>query len=306
MANTLTMGEKPMDFFVMITNDFVRDPTITPRAARLYIYLASHSDTWKLYVKAIQNATGMGRGTIYKALDDLRTAGYVQRTRLFDEAGKFNGYDYRVLSYPLPEEERDKDISSTKGHVPESGKRDDQAKQEESAGQDHLPESGRPQTVKPVSDTHKKINLQEDQHQEDQQEDMSNPGGFNEPKKQARHKYPPEFDAWWFTFPKRTGSKRNAYTQFKAALKRTDLDTLMDGARRIAAFVEAGHREVQYVKDAERWLKGDMWEEELMAPPTVSPQSGLAAWGAPSTQQQQPSGHNPFRSIYDEMRAING
>ena len=34
--------------------------------------------------------------------------------------------------------------------------------------------------------------------------------------------------------------------------------------------------------------------------------NSLADWGAPSTQQQQPSGQNPFRSIYDEMRAING
>lgn len=34
--------------------------------------------------------------------------------------------------------------------------------------------------------------------------------------------------------------------------------------------------------------------------------NSLADWGAPSAQQQQPSGPNPFRSIYDESRAING
>ena len=34
--------------------------------------------------------------------------------------------------------------------------------------------------------------------------------------------------------------------------------------------------------------------------------NSLADWGAPSTQQQAPAGQNPFRSIYDEMRAING
>lgn len=40
---------------------------------------------------------------------------------------------------------------------------------------------------------------------------------------------------------------------------------------------------------------------------TRSGSNSLADWGAPSTMQgQAPAGPNPFRSIYDEQRAING
>lgn len=125
---------------------------------------------------------------------------------------------------------------------------------------------------------------------EEEIKDLSDSDESNEPKTPKRNNYSPEFEDWWKRFPKRTGSKKNASVQFKAALKRISLEELNAATDRLAAFVAAGHRDVQFVKDAERWLKGDLWEEELIAPATATAAAGntLAAWGAPSTQPETP------------------
>jgi len=107
---------------------------------------------------------------------------------------------------------------------------------------------------------------------------------IDEPAK-PKPTYSPEFEDWWRRFPKRTGSKKNAYTQFKAALKRISLDDLNAATDNLAAFVAAGHREPRFIKDGERWLKEDRWEEILEVPNTTAPKTNsLAAWGAPSAR----------------------
>lgn len=118
--------------------------------------------------------------------------------------------------------------------------------------------------------------------------DLSDSDESNDTPKPKRIQYTPEFEDWWRRFPKRTGSKKNAFTQFKSALNRIPLEELNAATDRLAAFVRAGHKEVQFVKDGERWLKEDRWEEELIVPQAPQPQSKntLAGWGAPSARAQ--------------------
>lgn len=92
--------------FTIIPNEFVRDPEVTPRAARLYMYLVSHENGWKLSIAATMNATGMGRDQVFSALKDLRRMGYVKRYQVVND-GKFAGTTYQVFVDRLPEDERD-------------------------------------------------------------------------------------------------------------------------------------------------------------------------------------------------------
>lgn len=138
------------DNFVMVSNAFARDPKIPPRAKALFLYLASHETGWSLSINAACKATGMGRGTVYRAINDLRVAGYVARQQLTDFTGRFTGVRYAILAVPLPEGERDTVDDPTrlpedgvpKNRVPKSGKRCELGKQEKTTGGDRFPKNG--------------------------------------------------------------------------------------------------------------------------------------------------------------------
>ena len=132
--------------------------------------------------------------------------------------------------------------------------------------------------------------------------DLSDSDESNDTPKPKRIQYTPEFEDWWRRFPKRTGSKKNAFTQFKSALNRIPLEELNAATDRLAAFVRAGHKEVQFVKDGERWLKEDRWEEELIVPQAPQPQSKntLAGWGAPSARAQLAND----QAVFDSPREL--
>ena len=113
------------------------------------------------------------------------------------------------------------------------------------------------------------------------------------------------FDEWWEHVPRKK-AKGDARKAFKTALKKTDLPTLIAGIEKSKRQWQTEGRAVSKIPYPATWLRSESWEDEQDTWQETSPQSGLAAWGAPSTQQQAPAGQNPFRSIYDEMRAING
>lgn len=65
-------------------------------------YLLSQSDDWVVQVKDLQQAK-CGRDKVYRILDELKQAGYIQRERKQTEAGKFEWGDYLVSELPFPE-----------------------------------------------------------------------------------------------------------------------------------------------------------------------------------------------------------
>ncbi len=75
---------------------------------------------------------------------------------------------------------------------------------------------------------------------------------------------PPGFKDFWEVYPPRAGDRdrKPATKAFSAALKRIDLKTLLDGARRYAADCRAkGKINTEYVKQARTWLNADGWTE---------------------------------------------
>jgi hypothetical protein len=72
------------------------------------------------------------------------------------------------------------------------------------------------------------------------------------------------FGGFWSAYPKRSGtnSRKNAETRFRAAVKSgSDPETIIDGARRYAEHCDAtGKTNTEFVKAAEAWLNGRLWE----------------------------------------------
>lgn len=74
--------------------------------------------------------------------------------------------------------------------------------------------------------------------------------------------HPSRFQDFWDTYPRRR-DKRKAERAFLAAIKRTDADTIVDGARRYA---DDPNRVDQFTKYPEGWLNGDGWLDEPLPP----------------------------------------
>lgn len=281
----LQIGQRINDNFTAVTNDFTRNPEVTPRAARLYIYLMSHAVGWKLSVKAAQNATGMGRGTVYSAINDLRKLGYVQRVDLKDENGYFSGTQYQVLAYPLPEDERDDVDGKTASRVPKNEKPENQAKREETAAHVHFPKSSIPESNIPESVTYKKNNSKKTNDQEEQyKKHMLIPDGKSDnaslpldgidapgndtpssQKKTGAGKYPEDFLEWYAMYPRKK-AKGDALKAYRAARKEVGHSELMEKTRKYVRYVEQSQQEQKFVPYPATWLRASRWEDELETP----------------------------------------
>lgn len=277
----MRIGKRPNENFTIISNDFARNPDISTRAFRLYVYLMSHATGWKLSVKAAQNATGMGRGTVYAAINDLRKLGYLQRVDLKDENGQFSGSEYEVLGYPLPEHERDVVGDKAATRVPESGKRCDQQETSETPGGNRLPESGIPLNGIPESGTYKKNNSKKNNSKKNKdQKDMRIPDGKrvdsaqgelvqmadNTPaqpseQKKPANKYPADFEAWYKIYPRKK-AKGDALKAYKAARKVVEQDELLEKTAKFARYVEQSGTEPQFVPYPATWLRAAQWDDE--------------------------------------------
>lgn len=77
---------------------------------------------------------------------------------------------------------------------------------------------------------------------------------------------PPGFAEWFEVYPKRAGGRDRlgAAKSFGAQRKRgISFETLMDGARRYAAFCDATEKTgTEFVKQARTWLNKSSWKEE--------------------------------------------
>jgi hypothetical protein len=77
-------------------------------------------------------------------------------------------------------------------------------------------------------------------------------------KDKTREEYTEEFIEFWKLYPKREG-KRNAFTQYQAAIKRGATHEDIASGTKTSPRLK---REMQYVPYASTWLSGDGWEDE--------------------------------------------
>ncbi len=87
---------KSTDNFVVLQKTVLQDKNLSWKAKGLHCYLMQLPADWQINVTDLSNRSKDGREATASALSELQKAGYVKRTRISDEGGKFAGYDYEV------------------------------------------------------------------------------------------------------------------------------------------------------------------------------------------------------------------
>lgn len=219
--------------FTIVPNEFARNPKVTPRAARVFIYLMSNVEGWTTSAARVSKILEMGESTVGAALRDLEDLGYLRRERRNIDGGRFR-WEYELYAHPVTISEKASD-GATSGN--------DENVQVGTIGRkttDGLTTSGNPSTLRRLSSN--KTNVEED-HKNTQGSDP--------------------FDDWWEVYPKKVGKgqARKAYT---TAVKKVGTDTLMEKLELFKAHHEKLGTDKRYIPNASTWLNGERWDDELI------------------------------------------
>jgi len=87
---------KSTENFVILQKTVLQDENLSWKAKGLHCYLMQLPSDWQINVADLSNRSKDGRDATSSALSELQKAGYVKRTKINDEGGKFAGYDYEV------------------------------------------------------------------------------------------------------------------------------------------------------------------------------------------------------------------
>lgn len=99
---------RPRTSFTVIQNKIIEDPRISFKATAVLIYLLSKPDNWKCstaHLAKVKRAGGIGKrggegpDAIRSALTELEQAGYIERRRYQDSAGR---WAYETVVYDTP------------------------------------------------------------------------------------------------------------------------------------------------------------------------------------------------------------
>lgn len=84
------------EHYTQIPNSFLRDDSVSLEARGLLAQILSHKPGWSLSIKSVAYQNGIGRDKVKRILDELISAGYLERseTQQHDENGYLAGYDY--------------------------------------------------------------------------------------------------------------------------------------------------------------------------------------------------------------------
>lgn len=95
---------RPADQFVMVTNQFARDRSLSLPARGLGLWLLSHSEGWEITATRLAKEEGIGRDKLRGYLRELEDAGYLRRERERIHGGRLGGMLYEISCTPVPPE----------------------------------------------------------------------------------------------------------------------------------------------------------------------------------------------------------
>lgn len=90
---------KTADYTVM-SNTHFKDNEMSLKAKGLLSLMLSLPDNWDYSINGLVTLSKDGRDSVMNTLTELEDFGYLSRTRLFDDKGRFDGYDYDIYEYP--------------------------------------------------------------------------------------------------------------------------------------------------------------------------------------------------------------
>lgn len=93
---------KTRDYTVM-SNAHFREKEMTLKAKGLHSLMLSLPEDWDYSIAGLTTLSKDGKDSVMSALNELERFGYLQRTRVTDEKGKFAGYDYDIFEQPQAE-----------------------------------------------------------------------------------------------------------------------------------------------------------------------------------------------------------
>lgn len=93
---------KTRDYTVM-SNSHFREKEMTLKAKGLHSLMLSLPEDWDFSIAGLTTLSKDGKDSVMGALNELEAFGYLKRTRLTDEKGKFAGYDYDIFEQPRRE-----------------------------------------------------------------------------------------------------------------------------------------------------------------------------------------------------------
>lgn len=93
--------DKTSGNFSQITNDLLRDKTLSLTARGLLCFMLSYPDDWDFSIKFLASGTGQKVGTIKSSLAELKQCGYVHVVKVQNGIGKFIGWAYSIKENKL-------------------------------------------------------------------------------------------------------------------------------------------------------------------------------------------------------------
>lgn len=243
-------------------------------AVKVYIALLMHTTqqdrTWFMSIDEIAADAGVGRSAASAGKDKLIEVGLIEQSwRYRDEAG-----DYHLTDTRPPPRMQGKNVykvnvkpratgSENQNH--EGGHRVRKSDSIGSENQTLVGSENQTQTITPTPEppTEPLSPLTPQGGTTGGELDVIESIPVPE-KPTGRIKYPPEFNALWDAYPKRTGSKKRAYAQYQKAVKRVSYEELRTAIHALSEWVRRNHKDPKYVVDAERWFRDDRWDDELI------------------------------------------
>jgi len=86
--------------FTMADNQYITDPNLTAKAKGILLYMLSRPDDWTFYMSEIKQHFSDGESAIRSGIKELIEAGYIERSMIQNEQGRFEGYCYDIFERP--------------------------------------------------------------------------------------------------------------------------------------------------------------------------------------------------------------
>lgn len=86
--------------YTVMSNYHFKEKAMSLKAKGLLSLMLSLPDDWDYSIAGLATLSKDGKDSVMSALKELETFGYLIRTRLTDEKGRFAGYDYDIYEEP--------------------------------------------------------------------------------------------------------------------------------------------------------------------------------------------------------------
>ena len=100
MAETRFIRVQKERDYTVLNNIFIRDKTLSWKAKGVMTYLLSLPDDWSVYLSEIQTHATDGRDSLRTAINELVEHGYLVRTQVRNDSGKFGSLTYEIVESP--------------------------------------------------------------------------------------------------------------------------------------------------------------------------------------------------------------